>query len=139
MRWFGIGGRPKLGLVEAQFQLGLIYLHGHEAHPGLGGPRHWLQFASQRDDELAQSTLDALFPNGISVAADLDEALRWLRAAAEAGKAEAQVVLGDLARSGRGGTQDYDEARRWFEAAARGRLGRRANSISATSTIKGWA
>ena len=99
------------GHLEAQFHLGLIHLQGHEAPRGVGGPRHWLDFASQRDDQQARATLDALFPNGISVEPDLDEALRWLHAAAQGGKAEAQVVLGDLARTGRGGAQDFGEAR----------------------------
>ena len=114
------------GLVEAQFQLGLIYLHGQEA---VSRPRRSAPLAANSPRGVMMSSHNQrwmpCFPMASGSPRDLNQALRWLRAAAEAGKAEAQVVLGDLARSGRGGTQDYGQARRWFECGRSERPGRR--------------
>ena len=88
----GTSARPDNGHVEAQYQLGTIYLNG--ARPGRGGPDNWFKSASQRDDEAAQRNLNTLFPNGIAVEKNLDVAISWMLAAARNGKAEAQNHFG---------------------------------------------
>jgi uncharacterized protein len=106
----------KAGHTDAQYQLGLIYLNGANGAPG--GLDHWFEVASQQDSEAAQRTLNILFPNGIAVEKDLDQAWHWIWAAAAAGKIEAQAVLGELYRQGLGIIQDYHEAHRWYWLAA---------------------
>jgi uncharacterized protein len=104
------------GHADAQLQLGLIYLHG--ANCGAVGLDNWFTAASQQNSDVAQQTLDMLFPRGITVEKNLDEARRWIWAAAAAGKVEAQAVLGEIYRHGLGVTQDYGEAQRWYWLAA---------------------
>jgi TPR repeat protein len=104
------------GHTEAQFQLGLIYMQG--SHAGASGLDRWFDVASQQNSELARRTLKMLFPHGIAVEKDLDEARRWIWSAGTAGKVEAQAVLGELYRHGLGVTQDYQEALRWYWFAA---------------------
>jgi len=104
------------GHADAQYQLGLIYLNG--ANSAAGGLDHWFEVASQQNSEAAQQTLNMLFPNGIAVEKDLDQARHWIWAAAAAGKVEAQAVLGEIYRRGLGITQDYQEAHRWYWLAA---------------------
>ena len=86
------------GHVEAQYRLGTIYFDG--AKPGPSSASQWFESASQRDGEAARRTLNALFPNGITVEQNLEAAVRWMRAAANSGMAEAQATLGDMYRRG---------------------------------------
>jgi uncharacterized protein len=104
------------GHPEAQFQLGLIYLHGANAEAG--GLDHWFEAALQRNSEVARQTLSLLFPNGIKIEKDPEEAGRWIWSAASAGNVEAQAVLGEMYRHGLGVTEDYQEALRWYWLAA---------------------
>jgi uncharacterized protein len=104
------------GHTEAQYQLGLIYFNGANSAPQ--GLDCWLDAASRQNCDAAQQTLDALFPHGIAVEKDFDEARRWIWAAAAAGKIEAQSILGEIYRQGLGVPQDYQEAQRWYWLAA---------------------
>ncbi len=98
------------GHVDAQFQLGAIYLNG--ATSGQNGANNWFKSAAQRNGEAAQQNLDVLFPNGIVVEKDIEAAIRWIVAAARSGKAEAQLILGEMCRRGLGMAQNYELARR---------------------------
>ena len=105
------------GHAEAQYQLGLICLRGAELPPA-SNASYWHQVASGRDAELARQTLSALFPHGLAVEKDLDQAMHWMGAAAKSGVAEAQAMLGEMYRWGRGCPADYAQARIWYAAAA---------------------
>src|SRR4051812_6594004 len=101
------------GHAEAQYHLGLVYLHGGPADAGFV---NWFSQAS--DKQMAERNKDLLFPNGLDVQADHAEALRWCRAAAEKGLAAAQANLALMYARGLGVELDYVEARRWYELAA---------------------
>lgn len=105
------------GHVDAQFQLGAIYLNGSTF--GQNGANNWFKSAKQRNCEAAQENLDVLFPNGVVIEKDLEAANRWIVAAARSGKAEAQLVLGEMCRRGLGMPQNYELARRWYLLAAK--------------------
>jgi TPR repeat protein len=104
----------KAGHTEAQYCLGQIYLHGSNGGP----PESWFAAACEFDSEAAARAASVLFPNGIAVEKNLDEAMHWTWAAATAGKVEAQALMGEFYRRGHGCAQDYGEALRWFWLAA---------------------
>jgi uncharacterized protein len=107
----------ELGCVDAQFQLGRMYLTGSEARPD--GSQFWLEAVSGHESEVAKDAIKTLFPHGVAVARDDNEAVLWMTAASEGGRAESLAALGDLRRYGRGGPQDLREARRLYLAASR--------------------
>ena len=111
----------ELGHAESQFELGLLYLRGIA---GTAPNAEWFQTIISQNDTTAKETANLLFPNGVFVQKDLDEAFRWLRLAALAEKPEAQALLGDMYRWGHGCVQDYDQARCWFSAAAKHQVAR---------------
>ena len=103
------------GHAEAQHQLSLACFYGGHAHYDVNS---WYDGAAEIDKSAADSNLELMFPNGISVAQDHTEALRWGRAAAEQGLAEAQAHIGMMYARGFGCEVDYAEARRWYLQAA---------------------
>ncbi len=103
------------GHAEAQHQLSLAYLDGGRAHYGVD---HWYDGAAEIDQSAADSNLELMFPNGISVAQDHPEALRWSLAAAEQGLAGAQAIAGMMYARGLGCEVDYAAARHLYLKAA---------------------
>ncbi len=112
----------RLGNVEAQFQLGLIFLHGEK--PLLGPYRHetWRQSSAVRLGDKASNIHQLVFPHGTSVERDVDAAFRWISAAAERGKAEAQTVLGSMYSEGLGCEKDSQTAFAWYRGRGRTEL-----------------
>src|SRR5262249_4741525 len=103
------------GHAEAQFQLSLIYQHGHNGAAALGeGDR----VAATQNKDAADAHLALLLPNGVSVERAEAEALRWGLAAAEQGHAAAQANTGHFYARGTARAVDYTEARRWYGLAA---------------------
>src|SRR5262249_29063706 len=117
--WFRRAGA--VGHVDAQFQLGRIYFGGSNTGPS--GTDDWIRTTSQQDGESSLKARKALFPNGLTVEKDLNEAMRWISAAASAAHVEAQAILGDMYRRGLGCEQDYARAYQWCSLAA-------ANSVA---------
>jgi uncharacterized protein len=115
-----------LGDAYAQFNLGLMYKHGHA---GPGGPNYvqalkWFGAAAQQGAGPADYGLGELYENGLGTAKDLHRAYESFRRAADAGVPEAQNRVGEAyARLG-GWTgidfvpKDYKAALGWFTLAA---------------------
>ena len=106
----------KAGHLEAQYQLGRIYLSGAKGGPN--GPEGWAQAIREHDLETAEEKLKLLFPNGIEVKQDPEQALYWLTAAAKSGKPEAQTLVAEMHRRGQGCSQDLEQAYQWYLRAA---------------------
>ncbi len=95
-------------------RLGEIYLTGLSA-PNTATPA---ALACLEEDDNPDSLLKRLYPLGLGVAADPEEAARWNSKAAKSGDAGGQARLGHQYATGNGVGKDFSEALRWFQAAA---------------------
>jgi FkbH-like protein len=102
------------GHLGAEFALSLMYLHGQ----GVGRTSAWYRAAKQSDEIAALRNRQTLFPHGIEIPRDYEEALHWSRAAARGGRIEAQANTGLLLLQGLGCTPEYAEAFQWLTMAA---------------------
>ena len=104
------------GSVVAQARLGEIYL------TGLDAPATASASAIERlkSGDAQGSVLNRLFPQGMAVNKDLEEAVKWNTSAAELGDAGAQARLGYQYASGLGVERDLAAAERWYLASAQG-------------------
>lgn len=98
----------------AQFNLGLIYSHGHGIRPDYKEALKWYRLAADQGQAEAQSNLGWMYRNGLGVQKDYKEALRWYKLAADQGQTEAQWNLGLMHLNGLGTPQDYVQAYMWF-------------------------
>lgn len=103
------------GNVDAQFELGVALLDDRDENWCVGSAAPWI-LSHAEDAYKAQQT--ALFPGGVSLRKDLQNAFLWIKRAAEGGKPAAQANLGWLHLNGLGCTVDSDAAKKWFELAA---------------------
>jgi TPR repeat protein len=104
------------GHAEAQHQLSLLHLNPHQSRRS--SFVQWYGAAAEQDHETAERNRQLLFPNGVELPQDTDEALNWSRAAAAQGIADAQANIGLIYTRGVGREPNYEEARRWYERAA---------------------
>jgi len=75
--------------VDAQYNLGLMYDHAHDADNSFA----WLAKASELGHQLAQYHLGRMYLKGYGTEVNLVLALKWLSKAAEQGCLEAQAVI----------------------------------------------
>ena len=102
------------GHAEAQLRLAQILLNGAR-----GGPvARWRDSAAERDARATRGNEAALFPQGLEVAANVEEALGWLEAAETAGSIEAEGLLGAMRLDGAAGIRDVAEGLRRLTRAA---------------------
>src|ERR1700690_408289 len=73
------------GDINAQVQLGVIYLTGDGVPKDDTEAMKWLRKAADQDSSLAERYLAELYFKGRGVPADVMEAAKWLRMAAEQG------------------------------------------------------
>ena len=113
VRWFESAAEQ--GSVSAMARLGEIFL------TGMTPPDTATPAALVRLDERAgqESLLKRLYPQGLAVPQDPEQAAHWNSRAAHAGDAAAQARLGYQYASGFGQARNLDEAERWFTAAAK--------------------
>ncbi len=119
------------GEVDAQFNLGVMYVAGLGVSQDDVEAVRWFQQAAEQGHSLAQHNLGAMYAQGRGVPQDDAEAVRWYRQAAGQGLARAQFVLGVMYAEGRGGAQDDVEAVRWYRAAADQGLARAQYNLGA--------
>jgi hypothetical protein len=107
------------GHAYAQHRLSVLYLHGAKSHAPAAV---WVRQALAQGGDAANVAL--LYPEGIDVAPDPQEAFAWAKAAADQRLACAEASLGMFYLRGIGCEQDIAEAQRWFaRAAAQGESG----------------
>ena len=78
-----------LGLVDAQFNLGLMYYKGQGVPQDYEEALRWFKEAAEQGDAQAQYCLGLMYHKGQGVSQDYEEALRWYKEAAEQGDAQA--------------------------------------------------
>lgn len=108
--------RAELGMLEAQYNLGVMYtINGrHKA------AAHWFRKAGQRGNREAAYNFGVLLLNGQGVERDEGKAAEWIARGAERGLPEAQYLLGRLHFDGRGVARDPAAEAVWYRRAAEG-------------------
>jgi TPR repeat protein len=106
------------GNVNAQVQLGVIYLTGDGVPKDDAEAVKWLQKAADMDNPLAERYLAEMYFKGRGVPADITQAAKWLRMAAEQGDAESEHNLAVLYTQGEGVPRNLKEAANWMHKAA---------------------
>ncbi len=106
------------GDMNAQVQLGVIYLTGDGVPKDDAEALKWLRKAADQDSPLAERYLAEMYFKGRGVPADNLEAAKWLRLAAEQGDAESEHNLAVLYTQGEGVPRNLKEAANWMRKAA---------------------
>ncbi|MBX7523727.1 sel1 repeat family protein [Klebsiella pneumoniae] len=106
------------GDVEAQYALGLMYLHGEILDVDYQQAKIWYEKAADQSDPRAQAKLGVMYANGLGVNQDYQQSKSWFEKAAEQGYVDAQYNLGVIYENGEGVSQDFHQARVWYEKAA---------------------
>jgi hypothetical protein len=104
--------------MEAQFNLGALYMNGQGVAQDYRESARWYKLAAEQGQAEAEYNLGVLYANGQGVSRDNSEAAHWYRLAAEQGHADAGFNLGALYTNGVGVTKDLVEGYRWFTIAA---------------------
>lgn len=107
------------GDVNAQFELGMLFIRGEAVQKDFTRGVEWLQHAAERNHVGAQLQLADMYLRGLELQQDAAEAFKWYLRAAQQGAAQAQYMLGNLYRAGSGVQENPAEARRWYAAAAK--------------------
>ena len=105
------------GDVEAQFNLGKIYLYGDGVPRSDAEAARWLRLAADQGHAKAQNMLGILYQEGEGLPQDYAEAAKWYSLAAEHGNAYAQFNLGQMYEKGWGVPQDHVQAHMLFNLA----------------------
>ena len=107
------------GDVNAQYELGLLFIQGEAVLKDFTRGVEWLKRAAEDDHIGAQLHLAEMYLRGIELQQDKGEAFNWYMRAARRGDAQAQYMVGNLYRAGSGVRENFSEARRWYTAAAK--------------------
>ncbi len=108
------------GVLEAQYELGMMYEYGLSLPKDNQAAIFWYCTAAERGSEYAQYKLAAMFENGHGVVQDYTTAASWLRKAAQSGLSEAQYRLGYLLENGLGFPGPMlSEAATWYLLASK--------------------
>lgn len=119
-----------LGLKEAQFNLGMMYISGKDVPQNDEEAVKWLSRAAERGHINAQYNLAVLYYSGEAIAQNFEEAVKWFRVASDQGSANAQYNLGVVYNNGKGVRKDLNEAVKWYLLAAE------QGHINALKTLK---
>jgi TPR repeat protein len=106
------------GNVNAQVQLGVIYLTGDGVPKDDKEAMKWLHMAADQDNPLAERYLAEMYFKGRGVEADNREAAKWLQQAAAQGDAESEHNLAVLYEQGLGVMHNVKEAANWMRRSA---------------------
>ncbi|MGH9678527.1 MAG: hypothetical protein ACRD4Y_01110 [Candidatus Acidiferrales bacterium] len=106
------------GNVNAQVQLGVIYLTGDGVPKDDAEAVKWLRKAADQDSPLAERYLAEMYFKGRGVPADNEEAAKWLLMAADQDDAQSEYNLAVLYTKGMGVPRNFAEALKWMRRAA---------------------
>ena len=107
------------GDIDAQFELGLLFIRGDAVPKDFTRGIEWLQRSAAQDHIGAQLELADMNLRGIVLQQNPTAAFQWYMRAGRHGDAHAQYMLGNLYRAGSGVRENLSEARRWYAAAAK--------------------
>ncbi|MBF0424640.1 MAG: tetratricopeptide repeat protein [Magnetococcales bacterium] len=107
------------GDVQAQSDLGVLYLLGRGVAENLPEALKWLKMAAEKGNPVAQNVLGEMYFRGLGMKKPDDkEAMKWYQKASEQGNIDAQVNLGLMYYMGVGVTADEKKAAELFRQAA---------------------
>jgi len=66
------------GVANAQYNLGIVYLHGDGVKPDDAEALKWFRLAAEQGDRAAQQQLGVMILHGRGIAADPVEGYRWI-------------------------------------------------------------
>ena len=110
--------RAQQGIIEAQYNLGVMYAQGQGVPQDDGQAIQWFRRAADQGYASAQYNLGLIYALGQGVPQDDGQAIQWFRRAADQGHAPAQYSLGVMYAQGQGVSQNAAEAYFWFTLAA---------------------
>src|SRR5579862_3241724 len=113
LKWFRASAEQDN--LEAQNELGLIYLAGRVGHHSASTAA----LAQLQEPGQGGSLFQSIFPDGFTIKQDYPEAVRWSQRAAASGHAIAQARLGYHYAAGIGVERDYAMAEHWLGEAAK--------------------
>jgi TPR repeat protein len=106
------------GLLNAQTQLGILYLNSEHVETDYEKAVKWSTKAAEQGDSIGQTLLAVCYYDGKGVEKDYKKAVEWLSKAAEQGQANAQTYLALRYYGGEGVEKDYKKAVEWLSKAA---------------------
>ncbi len=106
------------GDVQAQFELGNMYLKGQGIPQNIIKAQQWFEKAAEQGLPAAQFNLGLIYELGSGTSMDLEKAVWWYTKAAEQGDADAQFALSICYGHGKGVQRDKKEAIKWCTRAA---------------------
>lgn len=106
------------GDIEAQYNLGVLYLEGRGVERNLDQARNWFLKAARKQHLEAQYNLGHMALSGMGMEKDVNVALKWWQQAAQGGYAQAQFNYGRALYLGVGGHQDKQAGLELVRAAA---------------------
>ena len=125
--WIEAAGQ---GLIEAMYNLGLMYRLGRGVLRDDKRAVSWYRDAASRGHANAQNNLGFMYNhNRGGVGLNDKEAVRWYSLAAQQGLTDAQFNLGVMYRQGRGVDQSDVEAVHWYTRASRGGSSEALNAL----------
>lgn len=84
----------RFGLIEAQYEVGLMYANGVGVRPNIEQALEWIRRAAERGFAPAQYLLGTRYATGVAVERDEHQAVVWYIRAAEQGISKAYLRLG---------------------------------------------
>jgi TPR repeat protein len=107
-----------MGHVDAQYQLGNMFLNA------LGGPQdltqaaRWYLQAANEEHAKSQAQIGFMYSKGQGLGQDYTQAVSWYRRAAQQGESHAQYNLAYCYMQGQGVAVDHQQAAFWYKKAA---------------------
>lgn len=107
------------GDVITQNNVALVYLiSSDDDFQSFEQAKYWFKRAAEQGGLEAQTSLGAMYMQGLGVDQDYNRAFEWFYRAANAGYAQAQHNLGRMYAEGLAVSQDDFKAMKWFRRAA---------------------
>ncbi|WP_201587263.1 tetratricopeptide repeat protein [Psychrobacter sp. HII-4] len=95
------------GNVQAQYDIGAIYLEGKIVEKDYDKALKWLLKAANQGHPLAQYNLGWVYEDGMGVPQDYNKSTGWFQKSAEQGFVDAQTSIGVRYVKGQGVPQNY--------------------------------
>ena len=110
--------KAKLGFLEAQLNLGVMYYQGEVVSRDNKKAIKWMTKAAEQGFVAAKYNLGQWYREGKGITQDDKKAIEWMTKAADQGFLRAQHNLGVMYSDGDGVPQDYVKAAYWYNEAA---------------------
>ncbi len=91
--------KARKGDVNAQYQLGLLYLNGHGTLQDFEEAAKWFELAAEKNHKQAQYQLGLIYKTGFGVDIDPEKSYMWFNLAAAAGVDKAVLARNEIMRS----------------------------------------